>query len=229
MLIEKAFLCRFLSLSFSYPTEGSLNQLMGALPDLERSLSALSINFPVDELRGAIETGMKHLTDLQGEFTSLFETSVRAPARETSYELEKAGRRSVEMADILGFYRAFGVELKAPVEPDSLVAELEFLSLLYQKEEFLSREGDTEGTKVVREARDKFLREHVGRWYDIFSEKVKEEAEGSFYPKMADLLKTFLDRETEKFGDIQKLTSYRKESLEGSSWECGFMGHSPPS
>jgi DMSO reductase family type II enzyme chaperone len=223
MLIEKAFISRFLSLGFSYPSQELLLSLKEALPDLERSLEILSLEFPVSELARVIEAYIPKITDLQGEFTSLFETSMKAPARETSYELDKAGRRSVEMADLLGFYRAFGLELKAPLEPDSLVAELEFLSFLYQKEHFLRQSSDSEGVEVVKDAREKFLRDHLGRWYEIFTQKVKETSEEELYPTLADLLKLFLDRETEKLGDIHKLTSYRRETLEGSSWKCGFM------
>ncbi|MDQ7038578.1 MAG: molecular chaperone TorD family protein [Aquificota bacterium] len=218
MLVEKAFISRFLSIAFSYPSEETLAELKGALPDLERSIGELSLDFPVEKVREAVVGSSRRVVDLQGEFTSLFETSMKAPARETSYELDKAGRRSAEMADLLGFYRAFGLEIRAPYEPDSLVAELEFLSFLYQKEHFLK--GD--GLRVVREAREKFLRDHLGRWYGVFVEKVKEASEEPFYPVMADLLKAFLDRETEGM-NIQKLTDYRRETLEGSSWKCGFM------
>ncbi len=217
MLVEKSFLCRFLALAFSYPSEETLSELKGALSDLEQSLRTLSIDFPVEKVEAEVDRYLGRIVDLQGEFTYLFETSMKAPPRETSYELDKAGRRSVEMADILGFYRAFGLEVKAPYEPDSLVAELEFLSFLYQKEHFLKGEG----LEVVRSAREKFLRDHIGRWYEVFTSKVKETAEETFYPLMADLLKAFLDRETEGMR-IQKLTDYRKETLEGSSWKCGF-------
>lgn len=223
MLLEKAFLSRFLALSFSYPSEEILGELEGALKDLEKVLGNLNINFPLNNLRGAISSAKAKILDLQGEFTSLFETEMKAPARETSYELDKMARRSMEMADLIGFYRAFGVELSSPIEPDSLVAELEFLSFLYQKEFHLSQKGDEEGVEVTREGRNKFLRDHLGRWYDIFVEKVMESSEEKFYRLSAELLKSFLDIETENMEGIQKLKTYNKETLEGSSWKCGFM------
>lgn len=223
MLLEKAFLSRFLALSFSYPSQESLEELEGALGDLEKVLKALNIEFPLDRLREAILYAKANPMDLQGEFTSLFETEMKAPARETSYELDKMARRSMEMADLIGFYRAFGVELSSPVEPDSLVAELEFLSFLYQKELLLSQRGDNEGVEITREGRIKFLKDHLGRWYDIFVEKVMENTEEGFYKLSAELLKSFLDRETENIEGIQRLKIYNKETLEGSSWKCGFM------
>ncbi len=223
MLIEKAFLSRFLALAFSYPSKESLGELKGALGDLALVLRTLGFNFSVEDLAREISAVESRLMDVQGEYTSLFETEMKAPARETSYELDKMARRSLEMSDLEGFYRAFGLQLKAPLEPDSLVAELEFLSYLYQKEHFLKEKGDQEGVSVVADARVKFLRDHLGRWYEIFVQKVKEATEEKFYLLMADLLKLFLDKETEEIKDILKLTQYKKETLEGSTWKCGFM------
>ena len=223
MLIEKAFLSRFLALAFSYPSKESLEELKGALGDLALALRTLGLNFSVEDLAREIPSVESRLMDVQGEYISLFETEMKAPARETSYELDKTARRSLEMSDLEGFYRAFGLQLKAPLEPDSLVAELEFLSFLYQKEHFLREKEDQEGVSVVSDARAKFLKDHLGRWYEIFVQKVKEATEEKFYLLMADLLKLFLDKETEDIKDILKLTKYKKETLEGSTWKCGFM------
>jgi len=217
-MIEKAFIYRFLALAFSYPSKELIEELIGALPDLERSLKIIGADFSVHNLRDILSSYRGKVEDLRGEFTTLFETQLKAPARETSYELDKMGRRVMEMADIEGFYRAFGLEVKPPQEPDSLVAELEFLSFLAQKMAFL--EG--EGREVVEDAYTKFLRDHLGRWYNVFSETLKSSTEEDYYRAMAELLTSFLDKETEGM-DISKLSSYRKETLEGSSWKCGFM------
>lgn len=217
-MIEKAFLYRFLALAFSYPSSESLRELREALPDLEKSLKTLGIDFPVNRFKEVLISSEGRVEDLQGEFTTLFETQLKAPARETSYELDKMGRRVIEMADIEGFYRAFGLEVKPPQEPDSLVAELEFLSFLSQKLAFL--EG--EGREIVQDAYTKFLRDHLGRWFEVFTDRVLSSTEEEYYSVMAQLLRSFLNKETEGL-QINKLTSYRMETLEGSSWKCGFM------
>ncbi len=217
-MIEKAFLYRFLALAFSYPSYENLRELREALPDLKKSLKTLGIDFPADELDKVLRSCEGRVEDLQGEFTALFETQLKAPARETSYELDKMGRRVIEMADIEGFYRAFGLEVKPPQEPDSLVAELEFLSFLSQKLAFL--EG--EGREIVQDAYTKFLRDHLGRWFEIFTERVLSSTEEEYYRLMVKLLRSFLSKETEGL-QINRLTSYRAETLEGSTWKCGFM------
>ncbi len=218
MLIEKAFIYRFLALAFSYPDWEVILELRSALPDLEKCLKTIGLNFPAEEVGKVLEESKGKLLDLQGEFTSLFETSLKAPARETSYELDKTARRSVEMADILGFYRAFGLELKAPLEPDNLVAELEFLSYLLQK----AHQLDGEGKEISLDAYRKFLKDHLGRWFGVFCEKVMENTETDYYKVMAKLLKDFLELETRDL-KVEKLTTYKKETLEGSTWKCGFM------
>ncbi len=221
--LAKAFVYRFLSFAFTYPTEELLENLKGAIPDLEKSLKALGINYDLKKLKELIEVYKEKILDLKGEYTYLFETGLKAPIRETAYELEKAGRRVAEMSDINGFYRAFGLEIKDFLEPDNLVAELEFLSFLNQKIYFLKQEGDKEGVSICQEAYEKFLKDHLGRWYEIFTERVKQKGEEEFYKELVNLLKEFLDKETEKIEGIVKLTKYVVENMQGSSWKCGFM------
>lgn len=228
MHIEKAFLYRFLAEAFSYPTEERLKVLESALEDLERVIEILNLHVDLKGLSQALKKAQEDPIDLQGEFTSLFETQMRAPARETSYELDKTGRRSMEMADIEGFYRAFGLKIAEPIEPDSFVAEAEFCSILNQKMYFLKEKGDEEGYTITKEAYEKFLRDHLGRWYEIFVEKLFQEANHPLYKELAFLVKTFLDKETSNIDGISKLSIYRKETLEGSSWECGFVKPQDP-
>jgi nitrate reductase assembly molybdenum cofactor insertion protein NarJ len=162
MDIYRLYLYTFLSLAFSYPTSELLEELEGGLPDLSLSLKALGIEFDVGTIEGAIKISQERLLDLQGEFNALFSTSLKAPANETAYELEKAGRKASELADIEGFYRAFGVEVKPPYEPDSLVAELEFMALLLRKKLYAQENGDREALEVINNALYSFFRDHLG-------------------------------------------------------------------
>jgi len=221
--IAKAFIYKFLSVSFTYPSEELLNEIEKALPDLKNSLETLKIEFPLEKLKNTVEEYKGKILDLAGEYTYLFETGLKAPIRETAYELEKAARRASEMSDINGFYRAFGLEIRGQVEPDNLVAELEFLSFLNQKMFLLRSEGDREGYEVCKDAYVKFLRDHLGRWYEIFSEKVIKEGEEEFYKVLAEVLRKFLDKETEGIDGIVKLNKYILEKQDSTSWKCSFM------
>lgn len=216
---HRSFVYQFLSLAFSYPEEEVLKKLEESLGDLENVLQALHIGYDTATLGPMLEKARERLLELQGEYNALFATSVKAPAWETAYELDKTARRAVELADIEGFYRAFGLNLTAPTEPDSLVAELEFLAVLLQKQLYALHEGSQEGMQICQDAHCKFLTDHLGRWYEVFVRRIQEASEDPYYHRIGGLLKIFVDKETEGL-QIRKLSEYPVESLQGSTWEC---------
>ena len=89
--------------------------------------------------------------------------------------------RSQRMADIAGFYRAFGVEpgRDAPDRVDHLACELEFLAWLVAKElHAREQEGDewVERSETCRDAQRDFLAEHVAWWVPAFSRALGDRA-----------------------------------------------------
>jgi len=96
------------------------------------------------------------------------------PLYETSYEGGRGspGGATFQMADIAGFYRAFGFEVSGE-RPDHLVPELEFLALVLMKEAYARISGDAEGAEVCATARGKFVAEHLGAWLPEFGERVR--------------------------------------------------------
>jgi TorA maturation chaperone TorD len=85
------------------------------------------------------------------------------------YETTYTSRGSpANLADIAGFYRAFGVEI-AGEKPDHLVAELEYLALLALREAHAREAGDDEHAVLCAQARASFLRDHAGCWLDAFA------------------------------------------------------------
>lgn len=84
------------------------------------------------------------------------------------YETEHGRMRGMskgnDLADLSGFYRAFGLELdpeRAHEPHDHVAVELEFYTVLLLKQAHLERLGDQEGCDVVRAARQKFLSTHL--------------------------------------------------------------------
>lgn len=221
MEANRSFLYQFLSLAFHYPEEEVLEKLEESLGDLDQALQGLQISYDVASLKSVLRDARERLLDLQGEYNALFATSVKTPAWETAYELDKTARRAVELADIEGFYRAFGLNLTAPIEPDSLVAELAFLSALLEKQLYALNEGDGEGVEICQDAQRKFLTDHLGRWCDVFVRRLEEATEDRYYRGMGSLLDAFVKRETQGLEDqIRKLPDYPIETLEGSTWQC---------
>lgn len=113
------------------------------------------------------------------------------PAYETSYEpgTGSAGGPTFQMADIAGFYGAFGFEVTGE-RPDHIVPQLEFLALLLVKEAYSLIAEDRDGAAICAEARGKFVAEHLGRWLPLLAQRARETEGGE---PLADLAGTIAD------------------------------------
>ena len=198
--LRTAALARVLSLGFSPPGE----ELLRHLAALARELSALD---PADEELAALAAGA-HAWELEPEFEALFGGPVRCPPYEGSYEADPF-RQARQMADVAGFYRAFGAELAGPERdrPDGAGAELEFLAFLAARR----LAADEEGARVCAEAEDEFLRDHAGRWLGELCRRVEAETSSPFYAAIARLGGRFVAEELER----------RRWSVEADGFACG--------
>jgi TorA maturation chaperone TorD len=82
--------------------------------------------------------------------------------------------RSQHMADIAGFYRAFGVEpsLVTRERPDHISLELEFMAYLIGKQLRAAESGlpgAAADAAICRDAQVKFVREHLAWWLPAFA------------------------------------------------------------
>jgi TorA maturation chaperone TorD len=96
-----------------------------------------------------------------------------------------------EMADIAGFYKAFGV-VPDGERPDYISAELEFMKLLTMKEAKALINNETENAKTCLSAQKKFLDSHLGRWVKALSETTDPL---KFYSHLCSLLNKWIDAE----------------------------------
>lgn len=102
------------------------------------------------------------------------------------------------LADIAGFYRAFGVEPAAGSgeRADHIVLELEFMYLLAFKEAYARRRHGAEPAAVCRDAQRTFLIAHLGRWGGRFFELLRGSEPPAPYAAVAALGGAFLATET---------------------------------
>ncbi|MBT8484995.1 MAG: molecular chaperone TorD family protein [Phycisphaerales bacterium] len=109
----------------------------------------------------------------QGEHTRLFDGPVACPINETAYVRRDKG---VIIADLCGFYRAFGFEPEEETgeKPDHLVTELEFLAMVLAMLGQSRINGTPETTEVTRAAIRSFLDEHLGDWIASFCERIRQ-------------------------------------------------------
>ncbi len=105
---------------------------------------------------------------LESSYIALFENGAgRCPIHETEYGRMRGMAKGNELADLAGFYTAFGLTRadgdQAAVMGDHLAVELEFYGTLLAKQAAVLEAGDDEGRFVVEQARRSFLGDHLGR------------------------------------------------------------------
>jgi nitrate reductase assembly molybdenum cofactor insertion protein NarJ len=141
----------------AYPSE-ELEQIVRSLDDsvLERA-GARSLRAVLD--------GPEGLPSLRSQYIELFDRGgQRASLYETEYGRMRGMSKGRDLADIAGFYRAFGMTLEEECHEmlDHLAVELEFYAVLLLKQVALIRVEDAEGVAIVEDARRKFLSSHLG-------------------------------------------------------------------
>ncbi|PIQ23209.1 hypothetical protein COW64_25385 [bacterium (Candidatus Blackallbacteria) CG18_big_fil_WC_8_21_14_2_50_49_26] len=147
------------SLLTGYPASDLEEEVKTLLPLLKQENSSESM-----ALWQALQTlDSAFLLQLQSDYIDLFD---RGHAQNPIYETEFGRNRSIskasELADLAGFYRAFGLNSEGiPEMPDHISVELEFYAFLLLKETALIESGESEGVEIVKEARALFLKEHL--------------------------------------------------------------------
>jgi len=111
--------------------------------------------------------------------------------------------RTFEMADVAGFYKAFGVEVGPGGERvDHITTELEFMNLLAVKESIaLQQEGEGEHAQICRDASRSFLRDHLGRWVRPFAEKLEAAAAAPSYTEAGAFLSLWVTHDAAILGE----------------------------
>jgi len=127
------------------------------------------------------------LDDLRSAYLELFDRGgERASLYESEYGRMRGMSKGNTLADLSGFYQAFGVTVdqeQVHELPDHLAVELEFYALLLLKQEHLRE--DAEGRAVVEDARRKFLTDHLGRFACAVEERADVRADPQYGPVFA--------------------------------------------
>lgn len=129
------------------------------------------------------------------------------PPYETEYHSNSEPfYRSQQMADVGGFYRAFGIELGCHdrERPDYLPLELEFMAFLVMKKRLAAISLEEESVRmdnmgVCEDAQGKFLRDHLAWWLPSFALGLRKKAGQGFYAALARIISAFLPCERQRF------------------------------
>ena len=168
-----------------------LDTLVSSLRELGEALRLAGLESYSDEV-GSLLGIIGRDTSIIEEYTRLFEFG-DISLYESDYIFDVTSPSKLYLkADVSGFYKAFGLKHSGDL-PDHISAELEFLSFLFIKEAFALMEGDEDKVGLVRDARVKFWREHLGSWYGKLVEKVREKTGNEYYLRFFNLLAGILD------------------------------------
>lgn len=157
--LEQILLRRLLSLAFAPPTEETLDEVDALAAALAEQPDAPG---EVQALRAELALGRD---GLPAAYQALFGGSVAVSLYEGSFEADPF-RQARQMADVAGFYRAFGAEAGGPVAErvDHAGTELEFLAFLGARRLAAVAADDPIEESRCREIEDAFLTDHAGRW-----------------------------------------------------------------
>ncbi len=168
-----------------------LASLLVSYPDDEVTSSLLAVAEPLREHEGAgplLASLLREGADeLRSRHIDLFDQGKgRTSLYETEYGRMAGLGKGNALADIQGFYLAFGFQAGDLGESmDHAAVELEFHAILLLKELFLAERGDLEGVAIVLDARRKFLADHLGRFLDTVAGRDSVKADPVYGPVFA--------------------------------------------
>jgi DMSO reductase family type II enzyme chaperone len=180
----------YLAACFRYPDEASWEELTlrEARSTLAFACALLGEESPYQALRrhcgGMPLRGLESLDALRESYEAVFGHTIskQCPPYETEYANMHLFQQTDFLADLAGFYRAFGVQVREGTERlDHLAIQLEFLHLASFKEARALESGLAEAAAVCRDAQAAFIEEHLGRWAEIFAKRLeRRDPEGPF-------------------------------------------------
>jgi TorA maturation chaperone TorD len=171
---------------------------LGELPPEQLDLAPLlaELDAPADELRAEHERVFGLVLSRE---CPPYETEYH-PSSETFF-------RTQQLADIAGFYRAFGLEtsLTEPDRPDSLALELEFMAFLLLKKRLAlasmaANPNAIEDANSCDDAQRLFFRDHLAWWVPSFAMGLRRKAGQGFYAAAGQVLAALLPVERARFG-----------------------------
>lgn len=141
-----------------------------------------------------------NLKKIQSEFVDVFGHTLSKQI--APYALEHLKNtdvffRTQKLADLNGFYKAFGMEVESIERADHISTQTEFLSYLLLKERLAERNGLIEEMGVCRDAFDQFQKDHFMDWAGMFAGNLAKHVDSEFYPLAGRFFSISL--ETEKY------------------------------
>lgn len=195
--VRRGLAYEFLARALAYPDANAIESIREAAGlvvtlDKEGPLEPLARTF-IEEPRAKLEA----------EYIDLFTlaTSPDCPSYEAAYVCTDMGQQTTIMADVAGFYRAFGLEIGQGQRPDDISLELEFMGFLSRKEAYALEHMGKPRVLQARRTQRVFLSEHLGRWAETLGHRIRENAGArGAYGLLGSTLAAWMERERGRIG-----------------------------
>lgn len=224
-VLQRAAIYRVLATALVHPSRDTLGYVAVTADRLARSAST--------ELRELLES-LRHCaqhtlpSSLASEYLRIFERDSPCSPREGSWNLQGVMNRPALLADVAGFYAAFGVRVGDVLgdSEDHIAAELEFLSFLSLKLAYAMAENNEEGAAVVQDATRAFWSDHLGRFVLPFTRNLEETTTEEFYRASARLLREWAKSESRRLDVTLAETAERaaRTAIEADCLVCPMSG-----
>lgn len=229
-----AALYRLVAQGFTHPNRALIGAMGDGIRDVLGTLNgkAASSGFAPNLRALARAWRVMPARSLAEEYSRLFLGAGLVPLREGGYGdgLRFAGQ-PFDIADLNGFYAAFGFELAqdAPSPPDHLGTETEFVSLLHLKKAVALQKGQLRSARIVDHAMARFLEDHLGRWTAAFASALQEANAAAPFALLATLLRKAVAAECARLGVRPRTARIgtARDSLEGDRFVCPLAADEP--
>ncbi len=196
--IARACVYQLLSQALIYPDDDVVAAMVETdLPQARESTAFLPVDMD-PELAAfgdqMTDISRSELKSLHGRVFSHV-VSADCPPCEAFYTAKEIFQETSELADIAGFFKAFGLTLAENERVDHISVELEFMHFLTYKEAYAQTHHDPARARFCRDTQRKFIRDHLGRWGTHFARLLDQKADGGYYSCLASLLEKFISSE----------------------------------
>jgi DMSO reductase family type II enzyme chaperone len=171
----------------------------------------------IEELQAPLDT-------LRAQYEKVFGIVVPkdCPPYETEYyPSQETFGRSQHLADVAGFYRAFGIGLAQSVRerPDHLALELEFMAFLLLKKRMTYAAGDHdpaagEQASICEQAHRDFFRDHLAWWVPAFAGNLRRKLHDGYLHALAEVLAAWVPAECRRLEIRAALRPARPDVIE---------------
>lgn len=225
----RAEIYRFLALAFADPAPGAV---AGLRAQWQLAEAGLSEGGAVADQVGAALATLDNET-LKRAHLSVFGHAISkdCPPYGSEYGQAHIFEKTQTLADVAGFYRAFGLTLADGMHdrPDHIAFELEFMEFLCLKQALAERRdhGD-ERIAFCRKAQASFLEAHLGFWAFSFAHRLQQRPNPGPLAAFAALLDRFLAQEMAAAGIARHADPFVNEGTldrveDGGCGDCRGM------